>query len=93
MRAENALESIFLVSLGLIQIYYCILTKLNDLVQKYKNGFASKHASTSVIRNKNGVKCIYVLEIPVRGAKEKLLLFEGILWALFFPLDFEGKIH
>ena len=23
----------------------------------------------------------------------KLLLFEGILWTLSFPLDFEGKIH
>ena len=22
-----------------------------------------------------------------------LLLFEGILWTMFFPLDFEGKIH
>ena len=24
---------------------------------------------------------------------QALLLFEGILWTLFFPLDFEGKIH
>ena len=25
--------------------------------------------------------------------RDTLLLFEGMLWTLFFPLDFEGKIH
>ena len=27
------------------------------------------------------------------GIDPTLLLFEGTLWTLFFPLDFEGKIH
>ena len=58
------------MKLGHIQIYYCILTRLNDLVQNYKMAQNMHQLPSSNVNN--GVKCIYIictLEIPFQLEK------------------------
>ena len=43
------------------------------------------------VLSKNLIYNVGTKEVALR--RSTLLLFEGILWTLFFPLDFEGKIH